>query len=167
MKKSKTYLALCIFFIWAALKSLGSMLGAADTADYVLLDHLGLGYLFFLLTAPLMVAEAAVAWLLVNQRPQACIAGSLVVLAEVLVAGVLFVISYFHLDELKAVGIALREARGRTTDPELVNAMLTPGFLVGMAAVYLVFYALVWFGLRRVRPEIAAGKGGGVPADSR
>lgn len=167
MKKSKTYLALCIFFIWAALKSLGSMLGASETADYVLLDRLGLGYLFFLLTAPLMVAEAAVAWLLVNQRSQAYIAGSLVVLAEILVAGVLFAISFLHIEEVKAVGIALREARGRTTDPELVNALLTPGLLAGMAVLYFVFYAVVWLGLRRIRPEIEAGNGPGLQADSR
>ena len=76
MKRSRTLWVLVVFFVWATLKNAGSIYGAESVTDYALLSSLGLGVLFYAISIPLLLGEAATAFSLFKQKASAYVVGT-------------------------------------------------------------------------------------------
>ncbi|MFO1435064.1 MAG: hypothetical protein U1F34_01325 [Gammaproteobacteria bacterium] len=153
MKRSNTLWLLTLLFAWSTLKSMGTVLGAESVPDYVLLSSLGLDYWFYALCISLMLGEAGLTYLLFNKKKSAYSVGSIVLVAEVTVALVFIYIGIMHMDEMKKIYVASREARAMTANADMLGAPL----LGAVALSYVVFYSMVYFFLRKIRPELADG----------
>lgn len=155
MNKSKTLWVMIAFFTWSALKSAGSLYGAQSVTDYALLSSIGLGFLFYLFNVPLMLGEAALAYLLFKQRASAFIVGTCLIAAEILNGIFVSLVAFLNPEKAKVFYIASREARGLTVRQESIDAMVS---LQGIGLTVLAFvalYAIIYFYLRRVRPELS------------
>jgi hypothetical protein len=155
MSKSKTLVALIVFFAWAALKSAGAIYDTRTVADYGILSAVGLGYLFYVINIPLMLGEAAAAYLLFARKAHAYLVAGVVVTVEAINGIAMSAISIVHLDAAKAFYIASREARGLAVKQGDVDFLISFHGVAVMALVYVAFYVLVYYYLRKVRPELA------------
>jgi hypothetical protein len=154
MKKSKKTWILIIFFVWATLKSAGSIYGYETVSDYGVLSAIGLFWLYFLLNIPVMLLEATTAFLLISRNTYAFISGvSLCVLASI--NGIIVTtISVFNLETVKSFYIASREARGMTAREDAMGFLFTSQGLIVMCLVYIIFYILIAYGLFKVKNEM-------------
>ena len=156
MKRSKTLWLLFLFFAWAALRSAGALYGAEPVTDYGLLKSIGLGVLFYAITVLLMMGEGITAFLLFAGRAQAYAAGCITIIAECINTLFTSAIAASDPDTAKSLYAASRAARGM---PERSRSgrdlILSPAGIAVMAAVCLAWWGMVFFFLRRTRPELS------------
>ena len=155
MKRSRTLWVLVVFFAWATLKSAGAIYWAESATDYALLSSLGLGVVFYGTSVPLLLGEAATAFLLFKQKARAYVVGFVVVVAESVNGVLTSAIAALHSDTAKALYVASREARGMTVRQESeLGFMFSPMGIGLMALAYVAFWALVFYYIRRVKAEL-------------
>jgi hypothetical protein len=154
-KRSKTLWFLSLFFAWAALKSAGCLYRVDSVTDYGLLNSIGMGVLFYVITVPLMIGEGFAAFLLFTRRARAYVIGCITITAECLSAMFTSAIAALNPDTAKSLYEASRAARGlpERSQSEL-DFMLSPEGIAVMALVYLAWWALVFYFLRRTKPEL-------------
>lgn len=152
VKKSRTLWVLIVIFAIAALKTAGSIY---EGEDYAWLASLGIGALSYVINVPLLIGEAATAYLLFKQRAVGYLVGSYLILAEALSG--LFGVATFALnpEKARAAYIAHRAANGLTTSQDTVQFMTSTQGLTVMALVAVGLWALVYYYLRRIKPELA------------
>lgn len=156
MKRSKTLWFLSLFFTWAALKSAGYLYGATSVTDYGLLTSIGLGILFYVITVLVMIGEGLTAFLLFTKRAQAYVIGCITIIAECVSTIFTSAISALNPDTTKSLYVTSRAARGLSERAQAeLDFMLSPIGIAVMAVVYLVWWALVFYFLRRTKPELA------------
>lgn len=156
MKRSKTLWVVTIFFAWAALKSAGSIYGAPGVVDYAILSAVGLGALFYVINVPLMLGEAAAAWLLLERKAGALLVSAVVISLEIVNGIFVGAIAVLHPDDAKAFYAASRAARGLVVKQENIDSIVSVHGMTLALAAYVAFYALVFYFVRRVRPELAS-----------
>jgi hypothetical protein len=156
MKRSKILWVLIVFFSWAALKSAGTIYNAQSVSDYAILSSIGAGFLFYAINAPLMLGEAAAAYLLFKRQASAFFITGAVISAEVINGIFVSAISMLHLDDAKAFYITSREARGLTAKQENIDFIISYQGIAIAVLVYAAFYAILYFLLRKARPELTA-----------
>lgn len=154
MKRSKTLWVVTIFFAWAALKTAGSVYGAQYVSDYALLSAIGFGYLFFVINVPLMLGEAAAAYLLLKRRAGSFVVAGTVIAVEVINDMFMGAIAMLHLDEAKAFYIKSREARGLTVMQENIDSIVSVQGIALAVLACVAFYILLYYFLHKVRPEL-------------
>lgn len=156
MKRSKTLWVLLLFFAWAALKSAGSLYGADSVTDYALLKTVGLGAVFYVVSIPLMLGEGLTALLLFAKRSQAYVVGCVVIIAECVNGLFTSAVAALNPDTAKSLYVASRAARGMSERPDSqLDFMRSPMGIALMAVAYLAWWAIVFYYLRRTKPELA------------
>lgn len=154
MKRSKMLWVVTLFFVWAALKTAGSVYGAQYVSDYALLSTIGFGYLFYVINVPLMLGEAAAAYLLLKRRAGSFVVAGTVIAVEVINGIFMGAIAMRHLDEAKVVYIKSREARGLTVRQENIDSIVSVQGIALAVLACVAFYILLYYFLRKVRPEL-------------
>ena len=153
MKKSKTLWVLVIFFTWSFLKSAGAVYSAQSVTDYALLASIGVGWAFYVFNIPLMIAEALTAYLLLKQKTKAFVVAKWLMVAECVNGTVVSIISMLNIETTKAFYTASREARGMSARQDMDFLFTIQGVGV-MLLVYIAFYALLYYYLCKVKPEL-------------
>lgn len=146
MKKSKSLWLLIVFFTWLFWKSIGTIGSVQTNTDYTLLASLGIGWGFYLLNIPLMVAEAMAAYLLFKQKTQAFVVAKWLMVAECVYRTVISMVSlkaddFYKVGREISEGFASQWTRFHFT---VQGDMVAPLF-------YLAFYALLYSYLRTDR----------------
>lgn len=155
-KRSKTLWFLSLFFAWAALKSAGYLYNGESVTDFGLLQSIGLGAVFYGITAVLMVGEGATAFLLFTRRAQAHVVGLLTIIAECVSTLFTSSITALNADTAKSLYAASRAARGMSERSQSeLDFMLSPTSVAVMAAAYLVWWGVVFYFLCRTKPELS------------
>jgi hypothetical protein len=142
---------LVVVFSVAALKSAASLY---DGEDYAWMSSIGIGIVSYLISIPVLIGEGATAYLLFKQKAAGYAVGSYVILAEALDG--LFGVGTLALnpEKAKAAYVAHRAARGLATSQDAAQSITSVQTLALMAAGYLGVWAVVYYYLRRVKPEL-------------
>ena len=154
LKKSKTMWFLIVFFIWATLKSAGSLYSYESVSDYALLSSIGFVWLFFILNIAIMVLEASTAFLLITKKPAVLMVGGILAILACLNGVLITAISVLNLEIVKSIYIASREARGMTINQDAMGFMFTSQGLIVMCLAYITFYTLICYLLYKVKNEM-------------
>lgn len=130
--------------------------GAESVTDYGLLKSVDLGALFYIINVPLMVGEGLTAFLLFAKRAHAFVVGCVVIIAECVNGMFTSAIAAQNPDTAKFLYVASRAARGMTERPESqLDFMLSPMGIALIALAYLAWWAIVFYYIRRIKPELA------------
>lgn len=157
-KRSKKFWAVTIIFIWAAVLSLEDVVLAASVADYNVLDQIGLGPLFFVLAVPVLVGEALTGFLLVKRHARAFIVGAGTLAYQCVANVILGVIMAMNIDLAKQLYMESRDARGMTERSiEEIDMIVSPMGITAGVALIVFWWAIVFYYLWRIRPELTVG----------
>lgn len=155
MKRSMTVWLLALFFAWAAVKSARSLAGAESVTDYALLNSVGIGVVFYVITALLLIGEGLTAFLLLAKRASAYRVGRFLIVGECVNGLVISGIAALHPDVARSMYAASRTARGIPGGSDsLLDFLFSPLGTGAVAVVYMTGWAVLYYLLRRVRPEL-------------
>ncbi len=157
MKKNKTIYFLIIVFIWLVLKDAEGLFMYAKSEDYMFLSGAGLpAVYFFISTASMTIGLATLIFLF---RPKAVglhisIYG---ILFRILAAGVVMILSLMNIDAVKHLASTKTSASGRTMTLEMIDTFVSPTVMVSTFLVMTLFYALLFYLLRKNRAYFLQG----------
>jgi hypothetical protein len=155
MKRSKTLWFLSLLFAWTALKSTGYLYDVTSVTDYGLLNSIGLGFLFYVITVPIMIGEGLTAFLLFTRRAQAYVVGCITIIAQCVNAMFISAIVTLNPDTAKSFYVASRATRGMSKRAQSeIDFNFSPMGIAVILVVCLVWLALVFYFLRRTKPEL-------------
>lgn len=154
MKRSRILWLLVVYFVWAASKSAGSVVNYTQASDYALTSSIGIGWAFFVILVPIGLLELATAAALFLRRAVALTLGYIALLSEGIFTITSAALGLANFDVVQEIYRARQIARGAAVDSSEVTGMLTPGLLLGTTAAILGLYLVLYYQLRRVRPEL-------------
>lgn len=155
--KSKAMLFLFGVFAGSFVRELSLLIGYADKADYALFAQIGRPELYFVSVGVLLVLDGLAAWFMLRPR----IAGLWLAIVSIVVSKIeeaaALRIALDHLELVKRLYAARREARGQTVHPEALEWVASPlalqfGFALTLAGSLLVF-AVLWANRHRFAPS--------------
>lgn len=147
LKRPKTIVLLIIFFAWSFLKGMELLVRGSSTADRILYDEVGVGWLAVSLLTVIALLDLAAVRYLIKPAP----IGRVVCLASIGLSAVQtsigFAIARAHPDVARRAFVVSRESRGLPIRAEAIDAAVDPTtsllLLCGSLAVSGVLALLV------------------------
>lgn len=127
LKRPKSVLLLIVVFGWGFAKDIELLYRGSDTADRVLFDHVGLGWLAVAVVTVLAFLDLAAVRYLIRPAPigrTACLT-SIGLSAALTSLG--FALTRFYPDVARRAIIVSRESRGLPVQTDVIDALLDPG----------------------------------------
>jgi hypothetical protein len=126
LKRPKTVLLLIVIFGWSFVKGIDLLIRGSSTADRILYDGIGLGWLAVSLLGVIALLDLAAVRYLIKPAP----IGRFVCLASIGLSAVQtsigFVIARAYPDVARRAFIVSRESRGLPVQPDAIEAVLDP-----------------------------------------
>ena len=126
LKRPKTVLLLIVVFGWSFLKGIALLIRGSTTADRVLYDEVGLGWLAVSLLSVIAIFDLAAVGYLIKPAP----IGRLVCLASIGLSAaqtsIGFAIARAHPDVARRAILVSRESRGLPVQPDVIEAVSDP-----------------------------------------
>lgn len=126
LKRPKTILLLIVVFGWSLLKGIELLVRGSSTADRILYEEVGLGWLAVSLLTIIALLDLAAVRYLIKPAPL----GRLVCLASIGLSAIQtsigFVVARLNPDVARRAFIVSRESRGLSVQAEAIDAALEP-----------------------------------------
>ena len=144
-KKTKGVILLIVWFIWAAIKDISSLVRPSTATDHAILSSAGLGGLFFVMALVIFVLNtASVVFLLRPRRAGIFILFNALVAATV--QGTFTIAAALtNLPGAREAYMHSKRQQGLPVRAEALNSIFTSGTLTIAWAMMLAFYAGVAF----------------------
>jgi len=152
-KKTKGVILLIVWFIWAAIKDISSLVRPSTATDHAILSSAGLGGLFFVMALVIFVLNtASVVFLLRPRRAGIFILFNALVAATV--QGTFTIAAALtNLPGAREAYMHSKRQQGLPVRAEALNSIFTSGTLTIAWAMMLAFYALAMAGTSNDRAQ--------------
>lgn len=156
LKRSKKEWFLIVFFVWAVIKSAGSLYGYEDVSDYTIFSSLKAPWAFFIINGLIALLELSTAIFLISRKSFSYISGVALSAVACINGVVVTTLAIKNIELVKSLYVASREARGMTVNAGQIDTMFSQQGLMAMLFAYIVFYVIIVVVLGKVRKEINA-----------
>jgi len=173
LKRPKSVVLLIVVFGWGFAKDIELLYRGSDTADRVLFDHVGLGWLAVAVVTVLAFLDAAAVRYLIRPAP----IGRAVCLTSIGLSAVLtsigFALTRLYPDVARRAIIVSRESRGLPVQTDVIDALLDPamslllslaGLAVSAGLAVLVIRNTPYFFETRTPSDESSSPSDGTPA---
>lgn len=163
-KRPKTVFLLMVVFAWSLWKGIELLARGSTTADRILFDEAGIGWLAVVMIGAIIVLDAAALRYLIRPAP----AGRIVCLVSIALSAVQtaigFAIARAYPDIARRALIVSRESRGLSVRPEAVDLATNPtimlllwigSLLLSVLLAFLVIRQWNYFSTRESGPPLA------------
>lgn len=145
LKRPKAILVLVVVFSWSLWKCVDLLVRGSNSADRVLYDEAGIGWLAVTLLAGIALLDAAALKYLIRPTP----VGRFVCLASIALSAVqtsiAFAIARVSPDIARRAFVVSRESRGLPASPEVVDLAMSPTISLLLWAGSLLISAILAF----------------------
>src|SRR5882672_5300714 len=156
MKRPKTVLLLIVVFIWSFLKGTELLMRGTDTADRMVYDAVGLGWLVLSLVTIIALLDLAAVRYLIKPAPIGGVICLMAILLSAVESSIGFLIARAHPDVARQAYIVSRQSRGLPVSERAINDAIDPtmslllwcgSLAISGVLAYLVIRNQGYFGL--------------------